>query len=74
MVISNFARSNFVDSTFTDQSSVVKFIESNWGLNPMGNGVADTGAGSIDGMFNFAAPANHPLPLNPATGEPGFGR
>jgi phospholipase C len=72
LVISPWARSNWVDNTFTDQSSVVKFIEYNWGLPAMGNGAADTAAGSILSMFNFtpAAPPNKALFLNPSTGEP----
>jgi phospholipase C len=70
LVISPWARSNWVDSTFIDQSSVVKFIEYNWHVAAMGNGAADKAAGSILGMFDFAHPASHRLFLNPATGEP----
>jgi phospholipase C len=72
LVISPWARSNWVDNTFIDQSSVVKFIEYNWGLPAMGNGAADTAAGSILSMFDFrhSAPPNHRMFLNPATGQP----
>jgi phospholipase C len=70
LVISPFARSNYVDSTVSDQSSVVKFIEYNWGLPAMGNGAADANAGSLLPMFDFHAPANRRLFLDPATGEP----
>ena len=72
LVISPWARSNWVDSTFIDQSSVVKFIEYNWHLPAMGNGAADTAAGSILSMFDFrhSAPPNHLMFLNPATGQP----
>ena len=74
LVISPWARSNWVDNTFTDQSSVVKFIEFNWHLPALGNGAADTAAGSILSMFNFNSkagnPPNHALFLNPSTGEP----
>jgi len=59
-----------VDNTFTDQSSVVRFIENNWHLPAMGNGAADTAAGSILSMFNFAHPSAPKLILNPTTGEP----
>jgi phospholipase C len=72
LVISPWAKSNFVDSTFTDQSSVVKFIEHNWGLPALGNGAADTAAGSLGSMFDFGrsfAPPNGRLLLNPQTGE-----
>ena len=70
LVVSPWVRANWVDNTFTDQSSVVKFIEYNWHLPAMGNGAADNAAGSILSMFNFGAKsANPPLFLNPATGE-----
>ena len=32
IVISPFAKKNFVDHTITDQSSIIPFIEDNWGL------------------------------------------
>ena len=72
LVISPWARANWVDNTFIDQSSVVRFIEYNWHLPALGNGAADTAAGSIVSMFNFTqkTPQNHKLFLDPATGEP----
>jgi phospholipase C len=70
LVISPWARPNWVDNTFTDQSSVVRFIENNWHLPALGNGAADAAAGSILSMFNFARPSGHKLILNPKTGEP----
>jgi phospholipase C len=71
LVISPYAKSNYVSSTLIDQSSVVKFIEYNWRLPALGNGAADTLAGSIQDMFNFrAGPSNPRLFLDPATGEP----
>jgi len=72
LVISPWARPNWVDNTFIDQSSVVKFIEYNWNLPAIGNGASDTAAGLILSMFDFshAEPTNGQLFLNPATGEP----
>ena len=70
LVISPWAKSNYVDSTVIDQSSIVKFIEYNWGLPAMGNGAADTDAGSILPMFDFRSPPNRRLFLDPTTGEP----
>ncbi len=74
LVISPWAKSNYVDNTLIDQSSVVKFIEYNWHLSALGNGAADTAAGSILSMFDFNSqygnPPNHALFLNPSTGEP----
>ena len=73
MVISPWSKSNFVDNTLIDQSSVVKFIEYNWNVAAMGNGAADDAAGSIVSMFDFHG-FNPPLFLNPTTGEPAFGQ
>ena len=36
LVISPFAKQNFVDNTLTDQSSIIHFIEDNWGLPRIG--------------------------------------
>jgi phospholipase C len=72
LVISPWSRANWVDSTFIDQSSVVKFIEYNWRLPELGNGAADDAAGSLLSMFDFAhhtAP-NKALFLSLKTGEP----
>ncbi len=71
LVISPWAKSNYVSSTVIDQSSIVKFIEYNWHLPALGNGAADAAAGSIADMFNFrSGPVNPRLFLNPGTGEP----
>jgi phospholipase C len=71
LVVSPFARRNFVDNTFTDQSSVVQFIEDNWlGGERLGSGAADDSAGSLDDLFEFGHRANGPLFLDPSTGEP----
>ena len=54
MVISPWARHNFVDHSVTDQTSIIRFVEDNW-LNSLriGNGSFDTISNSIAGMFNF---------------------
>jgi phospholipase C len=71
IVISPYAKQNFVDDTLTDQTSITRFIEDNWQLGRLGNGSFDAFAGSIDNMFNFAAPLNIlPIVLDPTTGEP----
>jgi phospholipase C len=71
MVISPWAKPNYVDSTLTDQSSVLRFIEDNWDLGRIGNGSFDALAGPITKMFNFtkSTPQNPGLLLlNPTTG------
>ncbi|HLI55600.1 MAG TPA: alkaline phosphatase family protein, partial [Actinomycetota bacterium] len=70
LVVSPWAKHNSVSSNLIDQSSVVKFIESNWGLPTEGNGAADVAAGSLDSLFNWRFPSSPPLFLNPTTGEP----
>jgi len=69
LVISPYAKANFVDHTRTDQSSVVKFIQDNWHL-PAISGSAANYAGSLDNMFDFSQKANPTLLLNPVTGQP----
>ena len=55
MVISPFAKKNFIDHTLTDQTSILRFIEDNWlakaRIQPGGS--FDTIAGPIDNMFTF---------------------
>lgn len=71
MVISPWARQNFVDHTVTDQSSIIHFIEDNWlGGQRLGSGSFDGIANSIAQMFNFKRMRpNGTLILNPGTGE-----
>jgi phospholipase C len=69
LVISPYAKSNFVDHSLTDQSSVVKFIEENWELPQIGNGSFDQVAGSIQHMFNFNDKRTDKVILNPSTGQ-----
>ncbi|GAC1384622.1 MAG: alkaline phosphatase family protein [Marmoricola sp.] len=68
LVISPYAKQNYVDSTLTDQSSVLSFIESNWHTGRIGGGSFDKLAGTLNNMFDFSAPNDTPLMLNPATG------
>jgi phospholipase C len=69
LVISPYAKTNFVNHKETTQASVVNFVENNWGLGRIGNGSFDATAGSLDPFFNFhARPNDQPLILNPTTG------
>jgi len=76
MVISPFARPNYVDNRMIDQSSTIRFIEDNWGTGRIGGDSNDAKAGSIMGMFNFDHPEASQLILSPTSGEitdlPGF--
>jgi len=53
VVISPWSKANYIDHRVTDQSSVIRFIEDNWGLSRIGNQSADAIAGAINGMFDF---------------------
>lgn len=68
IVISPFAKQNYVDSTQTDQSSILRFIEDNWNLGRIGDQSMDAVAGSLLNLFNFSGPAAPPVFLDPATG------
>ncbi len=71
LVVSPFAKRNYVDDTFTDQTSVVRFIEDNWlSGQRIGNGSADATAGTLNDMLDFQKPSNRQLYLDPATGQP----
>jgi phospholipase C len=73
LVISPWARSNFVDHTLTDQSSITRFVEDNWLHGKrLGGGSFDSIAGSLDHMFDFFQPfpARRKLILNEQTGQP----
>ncbi len=70
LVISPFAKKNFVDDTLTDQSSVLRFIEDNWNTGRIGDQSFDALAGSLNNMFDFHNRAAGTLFLNPSTGEP----
>jgi phospholipase C len=73
MVISPWARHNFVDSRVTDQTSILRFVEDNWlGGARIGQGSFDSITNSINRMFDFDhAPLNFgPFILDPNTGEP----
>jgi phospholipase C len=82
MVLSPWAKTNFIDHTVTDQTSSLRFIEWNWNLGfidgmtlqpgqPLGSFSFDQFAGSILNMFDFDnQPNTRPLILDPLTGSP----
>ena len=68
LLVSPYAKVNYVDHEVTDQSSVLRFIEDNWSLGRLPAGSTDAIAGSLMGLFNFnsVAPAVY---LNPVAGN-----
>jgi phospholipase C len=68
LVISPYAKVNYVDHTVTDQSSILKFIEDNWNLGRLGDNSTDALAGSLLGMFNFTGSSAKAVYLDPTMG------
>ncbi len=72
LVISPWAKRNFVDNTVISQTSVIRFIEDNWlGGQRIGGGSFDAITNSISNMFDFTHfRFEGVLFLDPMTGEP----
>jgi len=69
LIISPYAKKNYVDHAVTDQASILRFIEDNWSLGRIGNDSADAIAGSLKPLFDFDDEGeNQRLILDPATG------
>ena len=69
LVISPYARVNFVDHALTDLTSILRFVEDNWSLGRLGDQSYDELAGPLDAMFDFEHPTAHAITLDPKTGE-----
>ncbi|MBO0773986.1 MAG: alkaline phosphatase family protein [Actinobacteria bacterium] len=70
LLISPYARANFVSHSRTAQTALIRFAETNWHLGSIGGGSLDVTSGSIEPMFNFGHPSAGKLILDPSTGEP----
>lgn len=74
LVISPYSRVNSVDHRVTDQTSIIRFMEDNWGVGRIGDNSFDARATSIgspwfNGLLDFYQwPHTRPLILNPTTG------
>jgi phospholipase C len=70
LVISPWAKENYVSSVLMDQTSIPRFIEDNWAN---GERISETSfdniAGSIEDVFDFEKRNMRRLFLNPSTGE-----
>jgi acid phosphatase len=87
IVVSPYARTGFVDHTYTDHVSILKFIEANWGLSPLTSYNEDNlpnatpgvyvprdrpAIGNLMTMFDFSSPHSGTLRLG-ARPEPSGG-
>jgi phospholipase C len=75
LVISPYAKKNFVSHSLADQTSITRFIEDNWSLGQIGDQSFDAFAGPILNLFDFSAvdrdsEFGRTLILDPSTGEP----
>jgi phospholipase C len=68
LVISPFAKQNYVDHTVTDQSSILRFVEDNWLGGQRITGSFANLAGRLNTMFDFRNPDTTPYVLDPSTG------
>jgi phospholipase C len=70
LVISPWAKRNFIDHTLTNQTSITKFIEDNWGVSKI-SGSFDASAGTLNTLFDFGHHGDHngTLYLDPTTGQ-----
>lgn len=71
LVVSKFAKKNFVDHSITDQTSILRFIEDNWQTGRIGDDSFDAKAGALDNLFDFSRHGHdaNRLFLKPETGE-----
>jgi phospholipase C len=70
IVISPFAKQNFIDHTLVTQASVVQFIEDNWlSKQRIGGGSNDAKTGSLMNLFDFTNGGKTPaMFVDPNTG------
>jgi phospholipase C len=72
LVISPWAKKNYIDNTPTDQASITRFIEDVFLSSArIGNGSYDATAGTLMNMFSFSStvpPNPNVVVLNPTTG------
>ncbi|VAX12025.1 Acid phosphatase [hydrothermal vent metagenome] len=54
LLVSPWAKVNYVDHSITDQTSILRFIEDNWKLGRIGDDSFDAKAGSLENMFDFS--------------------
>jgi phospholipase C len=62
LLVSPYARRGHIDSTELDFTSILKFIEENWGLEPLAD--RDAAANSLTGAFDFDQEPRDPVLLD----------
>lgn len=71
VVVSPYARENYVSSSLADQTSITRFIEDNWLKGQRLTEISfDNRANSLLDLFDFSKRRDDKLILDPATGRP----
>jgi phospholipase C len=65
LLLSPYARSNFVGHRMIEQTSIIKFVEQNWHTGRIGDASFDARAKPITGLFDFSHPTNRRVILKP---------
>ena len=75
LVVSPWAKHDYVAHSVSDQSSILRFVEDNWGTGRVGDGSFDAKAGPLNDMFHFdhLRTDSAKLFLNETTGEVVYG-
>jgi phospholipase C len=69
VVISPWAKQNYVAHNLMDQTSILRFIEDNWDLGRIGNFSFDATAGDLTTLFDFKKRKQRYLILDQKTGK-----
>ena len=67
LIISPYARKGFVDHTLYDTTSLLKFIETRWDLEPLGT--RDAAAADLTAAFDFSQTAGAPIAPQPVDSQ-----
>ena len=71
LLISPYARQNYISHSLTDQSSITRFIEDNWLGGIRLTAISfDNSAGSLTDLFDFSQSSTRTLFLDPFSGLP----
>jgi phospholipase C len=71
LVVSPWAKENYVSHTLSDQTSILRFIQDNWLGGQRISAISfDNIAGSLADLFDFTRLKMRRLRLDPATGLP----
>jgi phospholipase C len=68
LVISPYAKTNYINHSVTDQSSILAFIQQNWSTGTIAGSLAQY-AGSLDPFFDFSKRSARRMILSPTNGS-----